>query len=346
MSLNIIKEPGNPVVSTWISTDTHYAFIEFRNSEEANLGFRLHGMSIGGSEIKIGRPKAYEGTMQAIGLPAGMSIQNKDFMTGCDNQDILEQEKIARAMEKFKPRRFNQVFLPSNILRLDNIATFESTQDTDDFKNLYSDIWDKCSEYGQVAQILIPRPIFEDHTEENREKDLEKLRIEAEEEEKRAAADPKFVKKSERRKARLRNKENKENLADFNELHPLQDIRNYRWHPEYFGSAFVRFETIDGALQARRGIHLLKYGTGAKNQQMNTIECSFVSEPMLNIVVQECNELAQKGKEKEEVKEEAKEETAKKEDLTAKYGILKRKELDALFQGFEGDLSSEDEPFK
>ena len=56
-----------------------------------------------------------------------MSIQNKDFMTGCDNQDLLEQEKIARAMERFKPRKFNQVFLPSNILRLDNIATFEST---------------------------------------------------------------------------------------------------------------------------------------------------------------------------------------------------------------------------
>ena len=84
------KEPGNPVISTWISTDTHYAFIEFRNSEEANLGFRLHGMSIGGSEIKIGRPKAYEGTMQAIGLPNGVSILNPGIMTGIDNQDVLE----------------------------------------------------------------------------------------------------------------------------------------------------------------------------------------------------------------------------------------------------------------
>ena len=74
LSLGVIKEPGNPIISTWISTDTHYAFIEFRNSEEANLGFRLHGMTISGSEIKIGRPKAYEGTMQAIGLPTGVSL--------------------------------------------------------------------------------------------------------------------------------------------------------------------------------------------------------------------------------------------------------------------------------
>ena len=144
-------------------------------------------MSIGGSEIKIGRPKAYEGTMQAIGLPQGgglLGMQSKDFIGGCDKQDVLEQEKIARAMERYKPRKFTQVFLPSNILRLDNIATFETTQDTDDFKNLYSDIWDKCSEYGEVARILISRSIFEDHTEENREKDLGKARIEAEEEEK------------------------------------------------------------------------------------------------------------------------------------------------------------------
>ena len=63
ISLDVIKEPGNPVVSVWISTDTHYAFVEFRNAEEANLGFRLHGMNLNGSEIKIGRPKAYEGTM-------------------------------------------------------------------------------------------------------------------------------------------------------------------------------------------------------------------------------------------------------------------------------------------
>ena len=71
LSLNVISEPGNPVISTWISTDTHYAFVEFRNAEEANLGFRLHGMNINGSEIKIGRPKAYEGTMQAIGIQQG-----------------------------------------------------------------------------------------------------------------------------------------------------------------------------------------------------------------------------------------------------------------------------------
>ena len=39
VSLNVLEEPGNPVVSTWISSDGHYAFVEFRTADEANLGF-------------------------------------------------------------------------------------------------------------------------------------------------------------------------------------------------------------------------------------------------------------------------------------------------------------------
>lgn len=41
LNIGIIKEPGNPILSAWISSDSHYAFVEFRNAEEANLGFRL-----------------------------------------------------------------------------------------------------------------------------------------------------------------------------------------------------------------------------------------------------------------------------------------------------------------
>jgi len=46
VSLNVLEEPGNPVVSTWISSDGHYAFVELRTAEEANHGFKLEGMNI------------------------------------------------------------------------------------------------------------------------------------------------------------------------------------------------------------------------------------------------------------------------------------------------------------
>lgn len=62
--MNIIKCAGPPILSAWISSDAHYAFVEFRSAEEANLGFKLQGLNINGCEIKLGRPKSYEGTMQ------------------------------------------------------------------------------------------------------------------------------------------------------------------------------------------------------------------------------------------------------------------------------------------
>ena len=106
LSLGVITEPGNPVISTWISTDTHYAFVEFRNADEANLGFRLHGMNINGSEIKIGRPKAYEGTMSAIGLQTGTGInqgpEEKDAVDDRKTKEEDEDALLLKAMEEYK----------------------------------------------------------------------------------------------------------------------------------------------------------------------------------------------------------------------------------------------------
>ena len=62
--------------------------------------------------------------------------------------------------------------LPSRFLRIDNIATFDTTRDLDDFKNLFSDVWDKASDYGTVVAIKVPRPIFVDRTEQNKQEDL------------------------------------------------------------------------------------------------------------------------------------------------------------------------------
>ena len=91
-------------------------------------------------------------------------------------------------------------------------------------------------------------------------------------------ADPKFVKKSERRKARLKAKDaNSTAAADYNELHPLQDKRNYDW-PEGFGAAFVEFEQIHEAIAARKAIHLCKYGQDTKKTKAELIECSFLTE--------------------------------------------------------------------
>ena len=54
------------VVSAWISSDGHYAFVEFRSAEEANNGFALQNISILGNQLKVGRPKTYNGAVNSL----------------------------------------------------------------------------------------------------------------------------------------------------------------------------------------------------------------------------------------------------------------------------------------
>lgn len=76
--------------------------------------------------------------------------------------------KLEKQMRQFVAIEFFEVSLPSRFLRIDNIARFENTQDLDDFKNFYSDVWDRAADSGNVVSIKIPRPVFVDRTEQNK----------------------------------------------------------------------------------------------------------------------------------------------------------------------------------
>lgn len=65
-TLKATTKSGDPVLSAWISTDGHYAFVEFRTAEEANNGFLLNSISILGQPLKVGRPKTYSGTLSSM----------------------------------------------------------------------------------------------------------------------------------------------------------------------------------------------------------------------------------------------------------------------------------------
>jgi splicing factor U2AF subunit len=54
-------EREDPIISAWISSDGHYAFVEFRSAEEANKGLDLDKLNIMGQVIKVGRPKTFQG---------------------------------------------------------------------------------------------------------------------------------------------------------------------------------------------------------------------------------------------------------------------------------------------
>lgn len=68
----------NPVISVWISPDSHFAFVEMRSMEEATAALTyLNGIQIGVHSLKIGRPKGYNAASSASLLAAvgGAPIQ-------------------------------------------------------------------------------------------------------------------------------------------------------------------------------------------------------------------------------------------------------------------------------
>ena len=97
----------------------------------------------------------------------------------------------------------------------------------------------------------------------------------------------------------------------------------------------MKFETVQEAVAARRGIHLLKYGTSSKNQRQIFVECSFVSEVKLQTIIAECNSMVKKDQDPEENKEDTPLEQPKR------YTSLNRRELDEIFEAFDGGQSTD-----
>ncbi|GLD96483.1 hypothetical protein PINS_up021132 [Pythium insidiosum] len=64
VGLNI--QPGNPIITTWISTDGHFAFCEMRSIEECNLALLLNQLPLLGQPLKFGRPKSFTGPPQPL----------------------------------------------------------------------------------------------------------------------------------------------------------------------------------------------------------------------------------------------------------------------------------------
>ena len=74
-ALNLCEKEDRPVVDAWISSDGHYAFVEFRTIKDAHLGFALTQIAIHGHALKIGKPKIANSSYAA--LAQQMNSQSK-----------------------------------------------------------------------------------------------------------------------------------------------------------------------------------------------------------------------------------------------------------------------------
>ena len=111
------------------------------------------------------------------------------------------------------------IFGVSRILVLSGIATFESTARYEKCCELYTDIYEVCSQHRDVQSIKIPRPIWVDgRQQKNQKQDEQTKKIKS----------------------------------------PIDDSRNFDFPPG-FGNAYVEFEDVDSAIAAKNAIQGLNY---------------------------------------------------------------------------------------
>ena len=140
-------EPGEPVISSWVSPDGHYAFVEFRTAEEATKSFILNGFKILGVPLKIGRPKTYQGLAQNV-------------------EDIGPSNTVAAILMKSKknlPTKTYKVVLPTKVLCLNSIIKGIDIEDEYKYNEIAEDIKSECEKYGHVLDVFMPRKDVEDN---------------------------------------------------------------------------------------------------------------------------------------------------------------------------------------
>jgi splicing factor U2AF subunit len=81
--LNLTTTMQGSVVNAWISTDAHYAFVEFRSIEETLSAMtHLNGLQVGAHSLKIGRPKGYTGSGMPMDVGASFGLGIGSLGTG------------------------------------------------------------------------------------------------------------------------------------------------------------------------------------------------------------------------------------------------------------------------
>lgn len=141
------SQSGDPILSAWISTDGHYAFVEFRTAEDASHGFLLNNISILGQPLKVGRPKTYTGTFSLMEDGSLCNTVGAALSSGSMNA----------------PAQGRRVQFPTRILCFVNIAKGIDLENEDEYNNLKEDIIEECNCFGRVVSAFIPRNDVEDN---------------------------------------------------------------------------------------------------------------------------------------------------------------------------------------
>jgi len=179
ISLGILTP--HPVLSVWISTEGTFCFVEFRSIRDASTCISLlQGLSLGGRVLKIGRPAGYVAPPShlenfIVGLPtdAFKPPEEPDGPVGLlglglpvttMGMSAPGQQGIAMglALPSVPLPTLQVLEQPTEVLMLVNMVCEEDLKDDEEFSDLMLDVREECEKYGDLEQVVIPRPLTED----------------------------------------------------------------------------------------------------------------------------------------------------------------------------------------
>lgn len=88
------------MVGVWISSDGHYAFVDFKTAEDATQAFALQQVSIHGQYLKVGRPKNATGIIPTpaqllCGNPNAMVVNHRPPVPGAIKKSAIGKRKYS-----------------------------------------------------------------------------------------------------------------------------------------------------------------------------------------------------------------------------------------------------------
>jgi hypothetical protein len=136
-----------PVVSIWLSPEGGtFCFVELRSVRDCTQAIEaLQGISLGGRELKIGRPSEYEPIPDYLAdfeIPVSHAMTLRT--TPIDSIGLLGTIPLVAVA-------------PTRVLCLSDILTENDFEDDEEYEDICLDFFDECSLFGKVLKVVLPR---------------------------------------------------------------------------------------------------------------------------------------------------------------------------------------------
>lgn len=161
--------PGQDcVVEVQYREGNKYCFLEFSSMEMASAALQVNGVTVLGTQLQVSRPTGFldPNECEKAVKEAGQELAR--FRSGDDESPLLRQPGYNELLNKIKNHpvsnhqtldEFKSTSEDSSpYLSFDGIVTANALDSPQEVKELYEDIQDKASEYGDLARMVIPRP--------------------------------------------------------------------------------------------------------------------------------------------------------------------------------------------